>query len=360
MAANNLRPEVDNGPPMDLADFDYDLPAELIAQEPAPQRASSRLLYVDRFSSALSHRQFSQLPSLLPPECLLVLNDTRVVPARLRGRKHSGGGIEVLLIQRVAGQEEVWQVLCKGGQNVRPGTRVEFGPELQAEWITQPEAGRGTLRFFHRENFQTLLERFGEMPLPPYIKRQPGGQREDRERYQTVYAHTPGAVAAPTAGLHFTAALMQTLRQQGIETVFLTLHVGIGTFLPVRVKQAEAHQMEKEAFSISQEAARQINQAKAAGCKIVAVGTTTTRALESARHPDGQLQAGAQHTQLFIYPGFRFQIIDGLITNFHLPRSTLLMLVSAFAGRERILNAYAEAVAQRYRFYSYGDAMLIL
>ncbi len=349
---------------MPLSDFDYELPPELIAQAPAQERTSSRLLLIDRHAQQqahqFSHHRFADLPSLLPPQSLLVLNDTRVVPARLQGHKETGGKIEVLLVRREPGKAEVWEVLCKGGQHVQAGARVEFSAELQAVWQTKPEAGRGNLEFFPQGDFRELLEQYGEMPLPPYIKRQPGGREEDRERYQTVYARSPGAVAAPTAGLHFTNALMQTLHQQGIETVFLTLHVGIGTFQPVRVNQVETHRMEKETFSISQEAAWQINQAKSAGRKIVAVGTTTTRALESACHPDGQLQAGEQHTQLFIYPGFRFQLIDGLITNFHLPRSTLLMLVSALAGRERILNAYAEAVVQRYRFYSYGDAMLIV
>ena len=322
---------------MPLSDFDYELPPELIAQAPAQERTSSRLLLIDSHAQQqahqFSHHRFANLPSLLPPQSLLVLNDTRVVPARLQGHKETGGKIEVLLVRREPGKSEVWEVLCKGGQHVQAGARVEFSAELQSVWQTKPEAGRGNLEFFPQGDFRELLEQYGEMPLPPYIKRQPGGREEDRERYQTVYARSPGAVAAPTAGLHFTNALMQTLHQQGIETVFLTLHVGIGTFQPVRVNQVETHRMEKETFFISQEAAWQINQAKS---------------------------AGEQHTQLFIYPGFRFQLIDGLITNFHLPRSTLLMLVSALAGRERILNAYAEAVVQRYRFYSYGDAMLIV
>ena len=349
---------------MPLSDFYYELPPELIAQVPAQERASSRLLLIDRHAQQqahqFSHHRFADLPSLLPPHSLLVLNDTRVVPARLQGQKDTGGKIEVLLIRREPGTAEVWQVLCKGGQGVQAGARVEFSAELQAEWKTRPEAGRGSLEFFSQGNFRELLEQYGEMPLPPYIKRQLGGREEDRERYQTVYAHTPGAVAAPTAGLHFTDALLRAVEEQGIETVCVTLHVGIGTFQPVRVEQVETHQMEQEEFSINDTTAQRINQAKAAGQRIIAVGTTTTRALESGCNTEGHLQACHQHTGLFIHPGFRFRVIDGLITNFHLPRSTLLMLVSAFASRDVILNAYAEAVAQRYRFYSYGDAMLIV
>jgi S-adenosylmethionine:tRNA ribosyltransferase-isomerase len=355
---------------MPLSDFDYELPPELIAQAPAQERTSSRLLLVDRQAQQqdhpFSHHRFANLPSLLPAQSLLVLNDTRVVPARLQGRKETGGKIEVLLVRREPGAAEVWEVLCKGGQGVQAGARVEFSAALQAVWKTRPEAGRGSLEFFPHGNFRALLEQYGEMPLPPYIKRHPGGREEDRERYQTVYAHTPGAVAAPTAGLHFTEALLRAVEEQGIEIVCVTLHVGIGTFQPVRVEQVETHQMEKEEFSISDAAAQRINQAKAAGRKIIAVGTTTTRALESACNAEGQVQACHQDTGLFIYPsspsspGFHFRVIDGLITNFHLPRSTLLMLVSAFAGTDVILSAYAEAVARRYRFYSYGDGMLIV
>ena len=345
---------------MQLADFDYNLPLELIAQEPAPERSLSRLLSVDRQSGSLSHHSFSDLGSLLPAGCLLVLNDTRVFPARLRGQKESGGRIEVLLVRRLPEQGETWEVLCKGGQNVRAGTRVSFAPELSATWHTAPSEGRGVLQFSPHTDFLQLLEQVGEVPLPPYIKRMSGTRLEDRERYQTVYARHSGAIAAPTAGLHFTPELLVALRRQGIETAFITLHVGAGTFQPVRVEQVEAHTMEEEEYAIAVEVAERIRAAKKNGKKIVAVGTTTTRALESACDEKGVLQAGRHRTSLFIYPGFRFQVIDGLITNFHLPRSTLLMLVSAFAGRELILKAYTEAVAQQYRFYSYGDAMLIV
>jgi S-adenosylmethionine:tRNA ribosyltransferase-isomerase len=345
---------------VELSDFDYDLPLELIAQEPVAERSHSRLLRVDRQSGSLSHHFFSDIGSLLPTNCLLVLNDTRVFPARLRGQKESGGRIEVLLVRRLPGQEETWEVLCKGGQNVRAGTRVHFASELSAIWRAAPSDGRGVLQFFPHADFLQLLERFGEVPLPPYIKRTPGAHPEDRERYQTVYARHPGAIAAPTAGLHFTPELLAALQEHGIETAFITLHVGAGTFQPVRVGQVEVHTMEEEEYDIPPAVAEQIRTAKKSGKKIIAVGTTTTRALESACDEDGVLQAGRRRTSLFIYPGFHLQMIDGLITNFHLPRSTLLMLVSAFAGRELILRAYAEAVAQRYRFYSYGDAMLIV
>lgn len=268
--------------------------------------------------------------------------------------------VEVLLLRRVAGDGETWEVLCKGAQGMRPGSRLRFAPELWAEWLNAPREGRGVLRLFPQGDLHGLLERLGEVPLPPYIKRVPGGRTEDRERYQTVYAHHPGAVAAPTAGLHFTKELLAALRQRGIETVFITLHVGTGTFQPIRVEQIEKHKMEEEEYNLSEATAARITLAKSAGRKIFAVGTTTTRALESACTQEGKIQAGHRRTDLFIYPGYRFSVIDGLITNFHLPRSTLLLLVSAFAGRELVLKAYAEAVARRYRFYSYGDAMLIV
>ncbi len=343
-----------------LSDFDYDLPPALIAQEPAPERTSSRLLVVERHSSRLSHCYFSDLFHLLPANCLLVLNDTRVFPARLRGQKESGGVVEVLLLRRVAGEGETWEVLCKGAQGMPVGSRLWFASELWAEWCSTPREGRGVLRLFPQDDLPVLLERLGEIPLPPYIKRPTGGHVQDRDRYQTVYARHPGAVAAPTAGLHFTEELLAALRDRGIETIFVTLHVGAGTFQPVRVERIEMHRMEEEEYELSAAAAEHINRAKAIGRKIIAVGTTTTRALESACTQEGQVEAERHHTSLFIYPGYRFRVVEGLITNFHLPRSTLLLLVSAFAGRDLILKAYAEAVAQRYRFYSYGDAMLIV
>ena len=345
---------------MRLSDFDYELPADLIAQEPTPERAGSRLLVVDRQSGHLSHCSFLDVLHLLPADCLLVLNDTRVFPARLRGRKESGGSVEVLLLRRLAGEGETWEVLCKGGQNVRTGARLWFAPELWATWLSAPCEGRGVLRLFPQEDLYVLLERLGEVPLPPYIKRALGSQAIDRERYQTVYARHLGAVAAPTAGLHFSTELLAALHGRGIEPVFVTLHVGAATFQPIRVEQIERHKMAEEEYDLSEAVAARLNLAKGAGRKIIAVGTTTTRVLESACTQEGTVQAGRRRTDLFIYPGYRFGVIDGLITNFHLPRSTLLLLVSAFAGRDVILKAYAEAVVQRYRFYSYGDAMLIL
>jgi S-adenosylmethionine:tRNA ribosyltransferase-isomerase len=346
---------------MFLSDFDYDLPLELIAQEPVAERSASHLLVVDRLHGRLAHRRFSDVVHLLPADSLLVLNDTRVFPARLRGRKDSGGGVDVLLLRRAGEDGETWEVLCKGAQHMRAGSRLRFVSELWAEWVSAPREGRGILRFFPRGDFTALLERIGELPLPPYIKRQTGGRIEDRDRYQTVYARRPGgAVAAPTAGLHFTETLLSALRERGSETAFLTLHVGAGTFQPIRVERVETHRMEEEEYEVSEAVAERVNAAKTAGRKIIAVGTTTTRALESACPSGGKVRAGRRRTDLFIFPGYRFKVIDGLITNFHLPRSTLLLLVAAFAGRDLTLRAYAEAVARRYRFYSYGDAMLIV
>ena len=343
-----------------LADFDYDLPLELIAQEPTPERTGSRLFVVDRSSGRFSHRRFADIVQLLPRDCLLVLNDTKVFPARLHGRKETGGAVEVLLLRRVKGEGETWEVLCKSGQNIRPRSHVHFSPELSGVWLEAPQAGQGIVQFLYQGDFFSQLERVGEVPLPPYIKRAVRQREEDRERYQTVYARQMGAVAAPTAGLHFTEEVLSALRRRGVETAFVTLHVGLGTFQPVRVEHVERHIMEEEEYHLGEQVAGRVNLATREGRKVIAVGTTTTRTLESAANEDGIVRAGQHRTNLFIYPGYRFKVIDGLITNFHLPRSTLLLLVSAFAGRERILKAYAEAVAQRYRFYSYGDAMLIV
>ncbi|MBI3756634.1 MAG: tRNA preQ1(34) S-adenosylmethionine ribosyltransferase-isomerase QueA [Deltaproteobacteria bacterium] len=343
-----------------LSDFDYDLPLALIAQEPVQERASSRLLAVERSTEHLSHHRFSELVHLLPENCLLVLNDTRVFPARLRGSKETGGVVEVLLLRRANGEGERWEVLCKGGQSLRAGARLYFPAGVRGDWIEAPREGRGVLQFFYRGDFSALLEEIGEIPLPPYIKRAGGGRAEDRARYQTVYAHQVGAVAAPTAGLHFTDELLAALRQRGVETLFVTLHVGAGTFQPIRVEEIERHRMEDEEYELNEHAVERITAAQLSGRKIIAVGTTTTRALESAATAEGVVQVGRRRTRLFMYPGYRFKIIDGLITNFHLPRSTLLLLVSAFASRNLMLKAYAEAIVQRYRFYSYGDAMLIL
>jgi len=372
---------------MRLADFDYSLPGELIAQEPAEKRDSSRLMVVRREGGSLAHHYFPALAHLLLEGSLLVLNNTRVFPARLRGRKETGGEVEVLLLhpcdpaeeQRGGGAEvhpstpaplhpctKVWEVMVRAATRPRQGERVVFAPQLWGEWEQEALGGRCRLRFFAQEDLFSVLERIGEVPLPPYIKRPEGLLPNDRGRYQTVYAKKVGAVAAPTAGLHFTPELLKTLQRQGIEVLFLTLHVGPGTFQPIRTAVVETHAMEGEEYEISVEIADRINLVKAGGRKIIAVGTSTTRALESAgvqgvetRHV-ASVRPGRARTDLFIYPGYTFKIVDGLLTNFHPPRSTSLLLVSAFAGRDLILRAYEEAIVRRYRFYSYGDAMLIV
>jgi S-adenosylmethionine:tRNA ribosyltransferase-isomerase len=332
-------------------DFDYDLPAASIAQEPAP-RGESRLLVLDR-QGPERHSRVSDLPGLLHPGDLLVLNDTRVIPARLYGRSAGGGRMEILLIERVAERE--WDALVKPGRRARPGAVFSLDEGLAAEVIDKHEDGRHRLRF--TEPIEPHLDRLGHIPLPPYIHRP--DTPEDRERYQTVFARQPGAVAAPTAGLHFTAALLAEIAAAGIEIARVTLHVGIGTFKPVAAERIEEHRMESERYEIGEETAGAIRRARAAGRRIVAVGTTVVRTLESAALAgEGEVRAGSGATKLFITPGYQFQGVDALLTNFHLPRSTLLMLVSAFAGRERVLAAYEEAITNGYRFYSYGDAML--
>jgi S-adenosylmethionine:tRNA ribosyltransferase-isomerase len=332
------------------SDFDFDLPAASIAQEPAP-RGESRLLVLDR-TGPDRHARVRDLPRLLRPGDLLVLNDTRVIPARLYGRSSGGGRMEILLVERLGERE--WDALVKPGRRARPGARIELAEDFAAEVIEKWEDGRYRLRF--PEPIEPHLDRLGHIPLPPYIHRP--DTPEDRERYQTVYARRPGAVAAPTAGLHFTAELLEEIAAAGIEIARVTLHVGIGTFKPVSAERTEEHRMEIERYEIGEEAAGAVRNARQAGRRIVAVGTTVVRTLEgAARAGGGQVPAGEGATDLFITPGFRFQVVDALLTNFHLPRSTLLMLVSAFAGRERVLAAYAEAVREGYRFYSYGDAM---
>jgi S-adenosylmethionine:tRNA ribosyltransferase-isomerase len=326
------------------SDFDYDLPAASIAQEAAP-RGESRLLVLDR-TGPDRHARVRDLPRLLRPGDLLVLNDTRVIPARLFGRSAGGGRMEVLLVERTGERE--WDALVKPGKRARPGARIDFEEGLAAEVIGKSE-DRYRLRF--SEPVEPHLERLGHIPLPPYIHRP--DTLEDRERYQTVYARTPGAIAAPTAGLHFTEGLLREIEEAGVGIARVTLHVGIGTFKPVSVETIEEHRMDRERYEISEEAAAAIGSAE----RIIAVGTTVVRTLESAAVGDREVRAGSGSTELFITPGFRFQVVDALLTNFHLPRSTLLMLVSAFAGRERVLAAYEEAVREGYRFYSYGDAM---
>ena len=334
-------------------DFDYDLPAERIAQQPAP-RGESRLLVLDREER---HRRVRDLPRLLRPGDLLVLNDTRVIPARLYGhRAGAEGKIEILLTEK-AGERD-WDALVKPGRRARPGTVIAFDDAsgLTAEVIEKDPSGRHRLRF--SEPVEPHLDRLGHVPLPPYIHRP--DEVADRETYQTVYARHPGAIAAPTAGLHFSAELLQEIRDSGIEIAAVTLHVGLGTFKPVTADRIADHRMERERWDVPQEAAEAIRKARDRGSRIVAVGTTVVRTLESAAiSGEGVVSPGSGSTELFITPGFHFRAVDVLLTNFHLPRSTLLMLVSAFAGRERILGAYAEAIHEGYRFYSYGDAMLV-
>jgi S-adenosylmethionine:tRNA ribosyltransferase-isomerase len=332
-------------------DFDYELPDEAIAQQPAP-RGESRLLVLDGAGQE-RHRRVRDLPELLSPGDLLVVNDTRVLPARLFGRRAgSGGRVELLLVEKLGPVE--WEALAKPGRKARPGTVLELAPGLTAEVVSKGEDGRHRVRF--SAPVEEHLERRGHVPLPPYIKRP--DTAEDRERYQTVYARRPGAIAAPTAGLHFTAELLDELRRRDVEITEVTLHVGIGTFKPVTAALVHEHVMDRERYEVCAAAAAAVARAREQGGRVVAVGTTVVRTLESAATADGGVRPGSGTTGLFITPGYRFQVVDVLLTNFHLPRSTLLMLVSAFAGRERVLAAYREAIAAGYRFYSYGDAML--
>ena len=336
---------------MRVADFDYELPAELIAQHPARERTSSRLLHLDA-QGRLQDLRFADLPSLLGPQDIVVLNDTRVIKARLFGTKPSGGRVQIML-ERVLGEHEALALL-RAGHSPKAGTRVTLGEGVQAE-VTGREGDLYRVRF--SQPVGAVLERFGSVPLPPYITHAPDA--DDAERYQTVYAATPGAVAAPTAGLHFTSALLTQLAMRRVEVAKVTLHVGVGTFKPVTVDCIDEHRMEPEYVEVGAETVRAIEEAKRRKGKVVAVGTTVVRALESAASGPDTLQAYRGETSLFIKPGYRFQIVEGLLTNFHLPQTTLLMLVSAFAGTEFLRQAYDEAVQMRYRFYSYGDAMLI-
>ncbi len=345
---------------MKLKDFDYSLPEGLIASRPLEERASSRLLVLNRTTGAISHKRFTGIPGHLRPGDLLVLNDTKVIPARITGVKPTGGRVEVLLVERVddGGVEgESWSCLVRGGKGT---VKILFGDGCEASVVEAAEDGLYTLSF-KGLNGAGPAERLGAVPLPPYIKRE--SDELDIERYQTVFAAKDGAVAAPTAGLHFTEELLGEIRGAGVEVLFITLHVGPGTFLPVRVDDIESHAMMEECYSISPEAAGSILKAREEGRRIVAVGTTTVRALEAAAlGGNGDFEEGEAHsgrTGIFIYPGFEFKVVDALITNFHLPRSTLLMLVSAFAGRDHIMKAYSEAIKEKYRFYSYGDAMFI-
>lgn len=341
---------------MRVADFDYPLPEDLIAQEPLPERSASRMMVLHRAERRWQHCHFTDLPNYLQPGDCLVLNDTRVIPARLRGRRQSGGQVEILLLKPLGDMR--WQVLAKPARRVRPGDRLEFGQGLHGEVLSAGDEGLRELLFEADGPFDELLERYGEAPLPPYVRRPP--RPDDRERYQTVYARHPGAVAAPTAGLHFDPPMLERLQQAGIHLAFLTLHVGLGTFRPVTASRVEDHVMHPEAYQLPRACAVAANRAREQGHRIVAVGTTVVRVLETVADDHGRLRPSAGETSLFIYPGYRFRAVDAMITNFHLPRSTLLMMVAAFAGREFILDAYREAIRERYRFYSYGDCMLIL
>lgn len=348
---------------MDVSLFDYDLPPERIAQRPAENREDSRLLVFDRAAGRIvEHTHVRELPRFLAPSDLLVVNDTRVFPARLLGRRDpTGGAVECFLVRRL--DAERWEALMHPGQKLHPGARVVFergSRVLHGEVLAQHFHGRRTVRLWSPDGADTdaVVDAIGHVPLPPYIHR--GDEESDRERYQTVYARHRGSIAAPTAGLHLTGRLLGEIAARGIERVEITLHVGYGTFKPVHVEQVEEHRVDAEWFEVGEDAAARIGAALASGRRVVSVGTTTTRALESAVGEDGGVETGAKMTEAFIYPGYRFKALGGLLTNFHLPRSSLLMLVCAFGGREAVLAAYREAVSRGYRFYSYGDAMLLL
>jgi S-adenosylmethionine:tRNA ribosyltransferase-isomerase len=343
---------------MKVSLFDYHLPEELIAQYPLSERDSSRLMVLDRRARSIQHTTFPQLTEFLSPGDVVVLNNTKVIPARLIGRKEgTSGKFEVLLLSPKA--EGLWEALVKRSSRVKPGTKLIFGDgRLLAEVLDKTESQSRLIRFEHNGDLRELLDEFGQPPLPPYIKR--AAEDSDRSRYQTIYAKRNGAVAAPTAGLHFTEAVFARIKAKDIKMLELTLHVGLGTFQPVRTEDVEKHHLHAEVFEITREAAQQINETKMSGGKVMAVGTTSVRAIESSVDTNGRVLPRSGSTEIFIYPGYKFRVVDALVTNFHLPRSTLLMLVSAFAGREFIMEAYDEAVKRKYRFYSYGDSMLIL
>ena len=340
---------------MKTHDFWYDLPEELIAQTPLQQRDSSRLLVLDRENGAVSHKHFFDIIEYLQPGDCLVMNDSRVLPARLLGHRPTGGAVEVLLLRDLG--EKKWECLCKPGRKMQVGNEVIFGNgELTAVVAAVQEDGNRIIEFQYDGIFLEVLERLGKMPLPPYIK----AELQDQERYQTVYSRAVGSAAAPTAGLHFTNELLEQIRAKGIHTAFVTLHVGLGTFRPVKAEDISDHHMHSELCMIGAETASLLNETKARGGRIICVGTTSCRTLESLVNEDGSFEPKSKWTEIFIYPGYQFKAMQGLITNFHLPESTLVMLVSAFAGRENVLKAYKEAVSEKYRFFSFGDAMCIL
>lgn len=335
-----------------VTDFDYDLPQELIAQHPMEPRDHSRLLVVDKKTGEIEHKHFYDLVNYLKPGDVLVFNDTRVIPARLHGTKDTGAHVEVFLLTRRDATD--WEVLVRPGKKLQVGAKINFSDELSCEVIEHTDFGGRVVRFKYDGIFEEILDRLGETPLPPYIT----APLENKERYQTVYNRERGSAAAPTAGLHFTKELLQKIKEIGCEEVFVTLHVGLGTFRPVSEAKIEEHKMHKEFYTVSQEAADAVNKAKAEGRRIIAVGTTAVRTLEAAG-ADGQLHAGSSWTNIFIYPGYKFRLVDDLVTNFHLPQSTLLMLVSTLSTREIMLQTYKKAVEEKYRFFSFGDAMFI-
>ena len=340
---------------MKTSDFYYDLPQELIAQTPLPQRDGSRLLVLDRDSGEIRHRHFTDLPEYLEPGDTLVLNDSRVIPARLLGHRDPTGGAAELLLLKEEGEDK-WECLARPGRKLKPGSLISFGDgALMAEILEDRKEGRKLAAFRYEGIFLEVLERLGKMPLPPYIKE----ELSDGERYQTVYSKVTGSAAAPTAGLHFTKELLDSIQQQGVNLAYVTLHVGLGTFRPVSAEEITDHKMHSEFCMLSRETAELLNRTRQNGKRIICVGTTSCRTLESLAESDGTFVEKSAWTDIFIYPGYRFRAMDALVTNFHLPESTLLMLVSAFAGREHILKAYEEAVSRRYRFFSFGDAMFI-
>lgn len=340
---------------MNVKDYDYDLPEELIAQDPLEDRSSSRLMVLDRQTGDVEHRHFTDILEYLHPGDCLVINNTKVIPARLFGVKEdTQAKIEVLLLKRK--ENDIWETLVKPGKKAKPGIKLVFGDGLlTAEVVDVVEEGNRLIQFHYDGIFEEILDQLGQMPLPPYITH----QLKDKNRYQTVYAKYDGSAAAPTAGLHFTKELLQKVKDMGVDIAEVTLHVGLGTFRPVKVENVLDHHMHSEFYMVSQEAADKINRAKESGHRVIAVGTTSTRTLEAAADENGRLHETSGWTEIFIYPGYQFKVIDALITNFHLPQSTLVMLVSALAGREHVLHAYEIAVKERYRFFSFGDAMLI-
>ena len=339
---------------MKKSDFFYELPEELIAQTPLPQRDASRLMFLNKQSGEIEHRRFRDLLDALVPGDCMVFNDSRVLPARLIGARESGGTVEVVLLRDLG--ENRWECLTRPGRTTRPGPKLHFGEgELTAVVAEVTDGGNRLLDFHYNGIFLEVLDRLGKMPLPPYIK----AELQDRERYQTVYSRELGSAAAPTAGLHFTKELLSEIESRGVLTEYVTLHVGLGTFRPVKAENIEEHDMHAEFCMIPEKTARAVSETKARGGRVIAVGTTSCRTLESFSAPDGTLQPGSGWTNIFIYPGYRFKCVDALVTNFHLPESTLIMLVSALAGRENVLRAYQAAVEEKYRFFSFGDAMFI-